>query len=175
MLLTITTTFQPATDLGFLLHKHPARVQEVELPFGKAHVFYPEASAERCTAALLLDVDPVGLVRGRGDIEDDEALADALGRFMSERADVILVATSKARAEQLLKRNPVDAAIVDLALPDGSGLDLLNLLWKRAPLPQVLVISGAATPDTAFNLARAGVRGFLSKPVDLEGLGAVPN
>lgn len=67
MLLTITTTAQPATDLGFLLHKHPARVQEVELSFGKAHVFYPEASAERCTAALLLEVDPVGLVRGRGD------------------------------------------------------------------------------------------------------------
>jgi len=67
MLLTITTTAQPATDLGFLLHKHPARVQEVELSFGKAHVFYPEAAAERCTAALLLEVDPVGLVRGRGD------------------------------------------------------------------------------------------------------------
>jgi 3' terminal RNA ribose 2'-O-methyltransferase Hen1 len=69
VLLTISATAQPATDLGFLLHKHPARVQEVELSFGKAHVFYPEASAERCTAALLLDVDPVGLVRGRGDGE----------------------------------------------------------------------------------------------------------
>ena len=66
MLLTISTTAFPATDLGFLLHKHPARVQEVELSFGKAHVFYPEASAERCTAAFLLEVDPVGLVRGRG-------------------------------------------------------------------------------------------------------------
>src|SRR5450631_2229853 len=69
VLLTISTTAQPATDLGFLLHKHPARVQEVELSFGKAHVFYPEASVERCTAALLVDVDPVGLVRGRGDGE----------------------------------------------------------------------------------------------------------
>jgi 3' terminal RNA ribose 2'-O-methyltransferase Hen1 len=69
MLLTISTTEQPATDLGFLLHKHPSRVQEVELSFGKAHVFYPEASPQRCTAALLLDVDPVGLVRGRGDGE----------------------------------------------------------------------------------------------------------
>ena len=59
MLLTITTTAQPATDLGFLLHKHPGRVQEVELSFGKAQVFYPEVSVERCTAALLLDVDPV--------------------------------------------------------------------------------------------------------------------
>jgi hypothetical protein len=63
MLLSITTTHQPATDLGFLLHKHPGRFQTFELSFGKAHVFYPHASAERCTACLSLDVDPVGIVR----------------------------------------------------------------------------------------------------------------
>lgn len=51
MLLTIQTTHQPATDLGYLLHKNPARAQRFELSFGQAHVFYPEASAERCTAA----------------------------------------------------------------------------------------------------------------------------
>jgi len=67
MLLTITTTHQPATDLGYLLHKNPARLQSVEITGGQAHVFYPEATAERCTAALLLDLDPVGLVRGRGE------------------------------------------------------------------------------------------------------------
>jgi 3' terminal RNA ribose 2'-O-methyltransferase Hen1 len=63
MLLTITTTRAPATDLGFLLHKNPERLQSFSLPFGQAHVFYPEATDERCTAALLLDVDPVGLIR----------------------------------------------------------------------------------------------------------------
>jgi hypothetical protein len=65
MLLTITTTHQPATDLGYLLHKNPARLHSFPLSFGEAHVFYPEATPERCTAALLLDVDPVGLVRNR--------------------------------------------------------------------------------------------------------------
>ena len=65
MLLTITTTHQPATDLGYLLHKNPARLHSFALSFGEAHVFYPEATAARCTAALLLDVDPVGLVRNR--------------------------------------------------------------------------------------------------------------
>ena len=63
MLLTITTTRSPATDLGYLLHKHPERLQSFSLPFGQAHVFYPEATEARCTAALLLDVDPVGLIR----------------------------------------------------------------------------------------------------------------
>ena len=65
MLLTIATTHQPATDLGYLLHKHPNRCQSFSLPFGEAHVFYPEASNEQCTAALLLDINPVKLVRKR--------------------------------------------------------------------------------------------------------------
>jgi hypothetical protein len=69
MLLTITTTHRPATDLGYLLHKRPGRFQSHDLSFGKAHVFYPEASDDRCTACLILDVDPVGIVRGKGPAE----------------------------------------------------------------------------------------------------------
>lgn len=64
MLLTITTTHEPATDLGYLLGKNPARCQSFALGFGEAHVFYPVAEEGRCVAALLLDLDPVGLVRG---------------------------------------------------------------------------------------------------------------
>jgi 3' terminal RNA ribose 2'-O-methyltransferase Hen1 len=65
VLLTITSTTPAASDLGYLLHKHPDRAQVFDLPVGRAHVFYPEASALRCTAALLLEVDPIALVRGR--------------------------------------------------------------------------------------------------------------
>ncbi|MCC6230497.1 MAG: hypothetical protein IT432_14885 [Phycisphaerales bacterium] len=66
MLLEIPTTHTPAGDLGYLLHKHPGRVQTFKLAFGDAHVFYPDVTAERCVAALLIDVDPVALVRGKG-------------------------------------------------------------------------------------------------------------
>ncbi len=67
MLLTLYSPLDcsPAKDLGYLLYKNPARVQSFALSFGQAHVFYPEASAERCTVALLLDIDPIGLVRNR--------------------------------------------------------------------------------------------------------------
>src|SRR5919107_5557483 len=82
MLLTITTTHQPATDLGYLLHKNPARLHSFALPFGEAHVFYPEAEAARCTAALLLDVDPVGLVRGRRGPEGEGGL---LMQYVNDR------------------------------------------------------------------------------------------
>ncbi|MFD4405565.1 3' terminal RNA ribose 2'-O-methyltransferase Hen1 [Nocardia sp. NPDC058499] len=86
MLLTITCTSvagsaTPATDLGFLLHKNPDRVQEFALSYGTAHVLYPQATTDRCTAALLLEVDPVRLVRGRG----KRPQAFALGQYVNDR------------------------------------------------------------------------------------------
>lgn len=82
MLLTLTTTHPPATDLGFLLAKHPGRCQSFTLSFGEAHVFYPEANEDRCTAALVLDLDPVGLVRGSG---GPNASGAPLGHYVNDR------------------------------------------------------------------------------------------
>ena len=64
MLVSLTSTTPDATDLGFLLHKHPDRVRSVDVGFGRAHVFYPEASPQRCTATLFVEVDPINLARG---------------------------------------------------------------------------------------------------------------
>jgi len=64
VLITVTSTADQATDLGFLLHKNPANLHSAELAFGKAHVFYSSATAQRCTACLLLELDPVELVLG---------------------------------------------------------------------------------------------------------------
>lgn len=66
VLLTITTTHRPATDLGYLLFKHPAKAQSFALSTGTAHVFYPRADEDECTAALLVEIDPIALVRGPG-------------------------------------------------------------------------------------------------------------
>src|SRR5262247_3132079 len=70
MFLTLTTTHPPATDLGYLLHKHPQRLHTAELPFGTVQMFYPQATEQRCTFAMLLEVDPVALVRRDGDHRD---------------------------------------------------------------------------------------------------------
>ncbi len=96
MLLTITTTHQPATDLGYLLHKNPARCQSFSLSFGQAHVFYPEADDDRCTAALLLDVDPVAMVRGRGGISQT-----VLAQYVNDRPYVASSFMSVAIAQVL--------------------------------------------------------------------------
>ena len=125
MLLTISTTHRPATDLGFLLHKHPERVQRFSLPFGTAHVFYPEASEERCTAALLMDVDPVGLVRrGRS--------AFALAEYVNDRPyvassflSVALVTVFKTAMEGLRPELAASALPLEASLPAVRGSEEL--------------------------------------------------
>ena len=125
MLLTLTTTHRPATDLGFLLHKHPERVQRFSLPFGTAHVFYPEATEERCTAALLMDVDPVGLVRrGRS--------AFALAEYVNDRPyvasslfSVALVTVFKTAMEGKRPELAASALPLEAALPAVRGSEEL--------------------------------------------------
>lgn len=65
MLLTITYRGEHATDLGYLLHKNPARAQVFDMSFGHAYVFYPKAEESECTAAILIDLNPVDLARGK--------------------------------------------------------------------------------------------------------------
>jgi 3' terminal RNA ribose 2'-O-methyltransferase Hen1 len=136
MLLTITTTYQPATDLGYLLHKHPERVQTFSQTFGQAYVFYPEANQERCTAALLLDVDPVKLVRGPHNAASMEqyvndrpyvassflsvALADAFRTAMTGRCD--------ARPE--LAETPLPLSATLSVVQCRGGAELLRSLFE---------------------------------------------
>lgn len=75
-MITLTTTHQPATDLGYLLHKNPARNHVIDMSFGQAWCVFPEADLERCTAAVMLDIDPVKLVWGT---------ASSIGQYVNDR------------------------------------------------------------------------------------------
>src|ERR1700676_3111155 len=124
MLLTITTTHHPANDLGFLLHKHPDRFQSFDLSFGKVHVFYPEATAERCTACLLLDVDPVGMVRGKS--RDQSFL---LGQYVNDRpyaaSSFLSVAIAQVFGSALQGRCKDRPDVVAMPLPLTARIDVL--------------------------------------------------
>ncbi len=140
MLLTIRTTYSPASDLGYLLHKNPARPQSFDLSFGQAHVFYPELSEEACTAALLLDVDPVGLVRRR---RGPAGEGGALEQYVNDRpyvassflsvaiAQVLrsaMAGTSKERPELTATAIPLRATLA--VLPCRGGEDFLRRLFE---------------------------------------------
>lgn len=130
MLLTISTTHQPATDLGFLLMKHPDNVHVTDLPFGRATIFYPEATDERCTAALTLEIDPVELVRGKGTaagLQDQYvndrpyAASSLLSVAMGRALNTAMGGRSKHRQELAETPIPVEARVVPLPARGGGG------------------------------------------------------
>src|SRR5690606_6742418 len=161
--LTISTTGvpeRPATDLGFLLHKHPDKAQSFSTSCGRAHVFYPEADEERCTVALLLEVDTVALVRrgkgkGRGGAPDaalaqyvndrpyaaSSLLAVALGNVFSSA----LRGVCDARPEQPALPRPLRVEVP--ALPARGGPALVHRLFE--PLGWTVTADPVAL-DTEF-------------------------
>jgi 3' terminal RNA ribose 2'-O-methyltransferase Hen1 len=161
--LTISTTGtdrRPATDLGFLLHKHPDKAQAFSTSYGTAHVLYPEATAEHCTAALLLEVDTVALVRrgkgkGRGGAPDA-----ALAQYVNDRpyaaSSLLAVALSSVfssalhgvcRARPELPRQPRPLRIEVPALPARGGPALVSRLFE--PLGWTVTADPVAL-DTEF-------------------------
>ncbi len=119
MLLTITTTHSPATDLGYLLHKNPGGVHERELTFGIARVCYPEASTERCTAALIVDVDPIGLIRGRKGGPKGEG--SSLAQYVNDRpyaaSSFLSVAISKMFGTAMSGRSKERPELAETPVP----------------------------------------------------------
>ncbi|MEU1002501.1 MULTISPECIES: 3' terminal RNA ribose 2'-O-methyltransferase Hen1 [Streptomyces] len=163
MFLTITTTGtpeRPATDLGYLLHKHPDKAQAFSTSYGTAHVLYPEAEAGRCTAALLLEVDAVALVRrgkgkGRGGAPDA-----ALAQYVNDRpyaaSSLLAVALSSvfssamkgvcnARPELPGQARPLRVEVP--AVPARGGPDLVRKLFE--PLGWAVTVEPVAL-DTEF-------------------------
>lgn len=120
MLLTISAersqSLPTPADLGYLLHKHPDRVQPFPVYGGTAHVFYPEVNAQRCTAALMLDVDPVALVRGRSGSRD----GFALGQYVNDRpyvaSSLLSVAMGKVFRSALGGRCPGHESLTETEL-----------------------------------------------------------
>ncbi len=135
MLLTITTTHRPATDLGYLLHKNPGRFQVFDLSFGRAHVFYGEATEDRCSASLMLDVDPVGIVRGKGSAEG------LLSEYVNDRPYVassfLSVAISQVFGSALQGRCKERPDLATTPIPLSARLEVLPVRGGEAFLRAV--------------------------------------
>jgi hypothetical protein len=121
--------------LGFLLHKNPAGVFEKALAFGTARVFYPEATPERCTAALMVEVDPIALVRGGAGSRpgapatlaqyvSDRPYAPSsfLSVALSEVFGTALAGRSRERPELAVEKLALEARLFALACDGGEAL-----------------------------------------------------
>lgn len=153
MLLTITTTHQPATDLGHLLRKNPARVQSFPLSYGQAHVFYPEASEERCTMALLLEIDPVGLVRNR---RGPAGEARTLEQYVNDRPYVassfLSVAIAEIFGSALSGKSKDRPDLVDMAIPLVATVSVMSCREGEAFLRRLFEPLGYTVTTTAHAL-----------------------
>jgi 3' terminal RNA ribose 2'-O-methyltransferase Hen1 len=185
MLLTITLTEPPATDLGFLLHKHPDRMQSFDVSAGQAHVFYPEAGEQRCTAALLLEIDPIGLVRGHRRAGTGGPEAFSLAEYVNDRpyaaSSMLAVALGKvfrtamtgrcdARPDLAARSLPLEINIPALSCRGGTDLAyrlLQPLGWDvqaaRIPLDPEMPEWGGSPYFTVRLAGRARLADALSQ------------
>ncbi|RWL86275.1 MAG: 3' terminal RNA ribose 2'-O-methyltransferase Hen1 [Mesorhizobium sp.] len=169
MFLSVATTHRPATDLGFLLHKHPERLHQADLSFGKAWLFYPEAGEARCEAALLLDIDPVGLVRGKGRADGllDQYVNDrpyAASSFLSVALNQMLrtAMTGISKERQQLADSDLPLEAVVAPLPMRGGEELVRQLFE--PL-------GWTVELTPIEATGSSLVGFRYCHLKLSGLG----
>lgn len=138
MLLTITYTGKNTTDLGYLLFKNPSRPQVFELSYGKAYVFYPEVSDERTTAALLMDIDPIDLARGKQgskggglfDYVNDRPYVSS--SFMSTAISKVFgtAMTGRADKHQALSDSLLDLTATISMLPCRGEQIMLNRIFE---------------------------------------------
>ena len=138
MLLTISTTRPCATDIGYLFHKHPDKFQTFDFPYGKIHVFYPEASEEKCTLAVLLDINPIELIRGKKSfaqfalkqyVNDRPYVASS---FMSVAISKVLSSAMNGRCEARpeLVEEKIPLSITIPVLPARGDRDLITTVFE---------------------------------------------
>jgi 3' terminal RNA ribose 2'-O-methyltransferase Hen1 len=153
LLLTLTTTIAPATDLGYLLHKSPFRTHSFELSFGQAHVFYPEADDARCTAALLLEIDPIGLVRGR---KGPSGAGRALEQYVNDRPYVassfLSVAIAEVFGSALAGRSKERPELVSREIPLSARLSVVPCRGGEAFLRRLFEPLGYQVEATQHSL-----------------------
>ncbi|MBI4816146.1 MAG: 3' terminal RNA ribose 2'-O-methyltransferase Hen1 [Deltaproteobacteria bacterium] len=149
MILTLTTTHAPSTDLGFLLHKHPSRTHHRDLSFGRAHVFFTEVGSHRCSAALLLEVDPIALARGR---HGREPLAPYVNDRPYVASSFMSVAISECFGSALAGRSRDRPELAGRPIPLHARLSVVPCRGGRALLDRLFVPLGYEVTATSYAL-----------------------
>ncbi len=150
MLLTISTSHQPATDLGFLLHKNPDRLHEKDLTFGRAVMVFPEAEEDRCTFALCVEVDPVALVRGKG---QGSGLLD---QYVNDRpyaaSSLLSVAISQCLGTAMGGRSKHRQALADTPIPLEATVPALAARGREGVVARLFEPLGYTVEETPIPL-----------------------
>jgi 3' terminal RNA ribose 2'-O-methyltransferase Hen1 len=163
VLLTVTTTRRPATDLGYLLVKHPDKVHSFDVPTGTAHVLFPDAADDRCTAALLLDVDPQRLGAARGRKQQAAPESFALGQYVNDRpyaaSSLLAGALAKVFRSALRGESKDRPDLAAATIPLEIRVPVLRCRGSAAQLFEPLGWTVTAIPILLDNVVDAPVEG----------------
>ena len=98
-------------------------------------------------------------------VDDDLGFLAGLAELVKREGFAVRSASTLKQAREELALNPPDILLVDIHLPDGSGLSLLED-FEPASAPEIVLITGSASVETAVDALRRGAADYLTKPVD---------
>jgi len=101
-------------------------------------------------------------------VDDDEVLRARLARALRERGYDVRDAPDAATALRLVRETVIGWALIDLRLPDGSGLDLVRAVHAAAPHAPIVVLTGYGSIATALEAVRLGATHYLTKPANVD-------
>lgn len=103
-------------------------------------------------------------------IDDDPNLRKTLSDILRTKGYDVVSAKDGAEGIGLLQERPVDIALIDLRLPDMSGIEVLAEVKKRSPSTDAIILTGNATLDSAIEATNRGAFSYLQKPYDIDQL-----
>ena len=103
-------------------------------------------------------------------IDDDPGLRKTLADILGFKGFAVLVAGTGAEGLALLRHSPVDLLLIDLVLPDMSGLEVLSRVKADCPGSEAIILTGHATLDSAVEATHQGAFSYLIKPYEIEQL-----
>jgi len=103
-------------------------------------------------------------------IDDDSNLRKTLSDILSVKGYETMTAKNGAEGLELLKQCAVDVVLLDLGLPDISGIEVLDAVKASCPSTETIILTGSATLDTAIEATNRGAFSYLQKPYDIDKL-----
>jgi DNA-binding NtrC family response regulator len=96
--------------------------------------------------------------------EDEEMLGGVLEQFLSSKGHLVTVTRDGRSALEAMRREEYDVALLDIVMPEVDGLEVLRQLSEEPSHPQVIIITGNGTIETAITAIRLGAYDYISKP-----------
>lgn len=101
-------------------------------------------------------------------VDDDDLLRQQLARAFERRGLEVRTAANLAEAKALITEESPELAVIDLKMPDGSGMKLLELIHQVDPTTKSVMLTGYGSIATAIDAVRLGATYFLQKPADAD-------